>query len=124
MVTLNIPLYQKKYKAKVKEARMQRKSVQQEIVELQNTLQADLVSAINRYKDAQHQVTLYKELLVQARQTLNILTAAYMGGEEDYEEVLRVEQQLLRYRLALENSRADLNTSVALVEKLWAKDIE
>src|SRR3546814_19217034 len=103
IVTLHIPLYRKKYKAMVKEARLQRRSVQQEIVDLQNTLQADLVSAINRYKDAPRHVTLYQELLVQARQTLNILPAAYMCGEEDYEEERRLEQQLLRYRLALEN---------------------
>lgn len=124
MATISIPLYRKKYKAMVNEAGLQRRSVQHEIADMQNTLQADLVSAINNYKDAERKVALYNELLIQARQTLNILTAAYMGGEEDYEEVLRVEQQLLRYQLDLENARADLNTSVALIEKLRAKDIE
>lgn len=124
MATISIPLYRKKYKALTREADLQRQSVAREIADTQNLLEADLVSAINQYKDTQRKVNLYDELLIQARQTLNILTAAYAGGEEGYEEVLRMEQQLLKYQLALENSRATLSTSIALIEKLWGKDTE
>jgi len=47
-----------------------------------------------------------------------------VGGQEDYEEVLRIEQQLLRYQLGLEKARADVNIAVALIDKLLAKNLQ
>lgn len=124
MATVSIPLYRKKYKAMVNEATLQRNSLEQDIINVQNKLQSDLVSAINQYRDAIRNLNLYGELAQQANQTLNILTAAYVGGEEDYEEVLRVEQQLLRYQLGLEEAKADVNIAVALIDKLLAKNLQ
>src|SRR3546814_17304129 len=73
MVTLHIPLYRKKYKALVKEPRLQRSSVQPETFALQNTMQADMVSPLHRNKDAQLRYHYYMELLGQSRTNQNHL---------------------------------------------------
>lgn len=124
MATISIPLYRKKYRAMVNEATFQRNSLGQDIINVQNKLQSDLVVAINQYRDAIRNLNLYQELTQQANQTLNILTEAYVGGQEDYEEVLRVEQQLLRYQLGLEEAKANVNVAIALIDKLMAKNLK
>ena len=124
MATVSIPLFRKKYRAMVDEATFQRNSLQQDILNVENRLQSNLVAAINQYRDAQRNLNLYGELTRQANQTLNILTEAYVGGKEDYEEVLRIEQQLLRYQLGLEEAKAEVNIAVAWIDKLLAKNIQ
>ncbi len=124
MATISIPLYRKKYKAMIKEADYQMQGVQQELTNTQNTLAADFIRAVNQYRDTERKTKLYQELLKQAQETLEILTTAYMAAKEDYEEVLRMQQQLLKYQLELEHAKANQNTAVALLEKLIAKAIK
>ncbi|MBL3656277.1 TolC family protein [Fulvivirga sediminis] len=124
MATLSIPIYRKKYKAKISEVDYMQQSLQQEIEQKKNSLEAQLVQAINQYKDADRKRLLYAELLVQSRQASNIITQAYAGGEGSYEKVLDIEQQVLRYELALDKAGADLQIAIALLEKLWAKNID
>jgi len=124
MATISIPLYRKKYKAMVKEADYRMQGVEQELTDTKNTLAADFIKAVNQYRDAERKTKLYTELLKQAQETLEILTTAYMAAKEDYEEVLRMQQQLLTYQLNLEQAKVNQNTAVALLEKLMAKGIE
>ena len=124
MATISIPLYRNKYKAMVKEADYHMQGVQQELTDTKNTLAADFIMAINQYRDAERKTKLYQELLKQAQETLEILTTAYMTAKEDYEEILRMQQQLLKYQLELEHAKSNQNAAVALLEKLMAKGIE
>lgn len=124
MVTIGIPIYRKKYKAMVKEADYRMQGIQQELESTKNTLESEFIWAVNQYKDAERKTKLYTELLKQAQETLEILTTAYMAAKEDYEEVLRMQQQLLKYQLELEHARANQNTAVAFLEKLMAQGIE
>lgn len=124
MATLSIPLYRNKYKAMVKEADYRMQGVQQQLEDTKNNLAADFILAVNQYRDAERKTKLYTELLKQAQETLEMLTTAYMTATEDYEEVLRMQQQLLKYQLELEHTKSNQNTAVALLEKLMAKGIE
>jgi len=124
MTRIRIPLYRNKYKAMLKEADYRMQGIQQELTDTKNSLAVDLVMASNQYRDAQRRVKLYSELLKQAQETLEILTISYMSAMEDYEEVLRMQQQLLKYRLELKHARSRQNVAVALLEKLMATGIE
>lgn len=124
MVTIGIPIYRKKYKAMVKEADYRMQGIQQELENTKNTLAAEFIWAVNQYRDAERKTKLYTELLKQAQETLQILTTAYAAAKEDYEEVLRMQQQLLKYQLELEHAKANQNTAVAFLEKLMAQGIE
>lgn len=124
MATISIPLYRSKYKAQVREAEFMRESIQHELINTENQLRTELVQAVNQNRDAQRKVELYRQLVQQAQQTLNIITSAYTGGQEGYEELLRMEQQILNYQLELEYARANQNTAVARLQKLMASEIE
>ncbi|UII21359.1 TolC family protein [Fulvivirga ligni] len=124
MATVSIPLYRKKYKAKISEVDYMQQSLQQQIEQKKNSLEAQLIQAINQYKDAERKRKLYDELLIQSRQASNIITQAYAGGDGSYEKVLDIEQQMLRYELASEQAKANVHIAIALLEKLWAKNID
>ena len=78
---------------------------------------------MNKYRDAERKVTLYIELQNQAQQTLDLLTTAYMTAIGDYEEVLRMQQQLLEYQLQLDQAKAMQNTAIAYLQMLLAEEI-
>lgn len=124
MATISIPIYRKKYKALNREVNYRSLGVQQEISNRKKSLAAEFVRAQNQYRDARRKNTLYQELLEQAQETLEILTTAYTVGREDYEEVLRMQQQILKYQLELELARTNQNISVALLEKLIATELQ
>lgn len=124
MATISIPLFRNKYKAMIKEADYRMQGVQHELDNTNNMLIAEFVLAVNQYRDTERKTKLYQELLKQAQETLEILTTAYMAANEDYEEVLRMQQQLLKYRLELEHAKSNQNMAVALLDKLRAKGIE
>jgi len=123
MVTLSLPIYRRKYKALVKEVDYKLLAMQDELADTKNQLAADFVQSMNQYRDAERKVALYTELQEQAGQTLELLTIAYMAATEDYQEVLRMQQQLLKYQLQLEQARASQNTAVASLQMLLAEGI-
>lgn len=124
MASISIPLNRSKYKAQVREAEFMRESIRNDLVNTENQLHTELVQAVNQNRDARRKVELYRQLVQQAQQTLNIITSAYTGGEESYEELLRMEQQILNYQLELEYARATQNTAVARLQRLMASEIE
>jgi outer membrane protein TolC len=124
MATISIPIYRKKYKALSRELNYRSMSVKQEISNRKKLLAAEFVMAQNQYRDARRKNTLYMELIEQAQETLEILNTAYTVGREDYEEVLRMQQQILKYQLELDLARTNQNISVALLEKLNATGLQ
>ncbi|MCZ6900119.1 MAG: hypothetical protein O7F74_07760, partial [Bacteroidetes bacterium] len=63
----------------------------------------------------------YQRLYGLAKQSLDILLAEYTSAGSDFEEILRMDRQVLKYALELEKARADQNTSVAYIQYLMGK---
>ena len=87
----------------------------------ENELETLLEKSWRDYTDANRRVDLYKRLLGYAEQSLEILITEYTTAGADFEEVLRMEMQLLNFALELEKSLADQNTYVAFINYLTAK---
>jgi len=99
MATVSIPIWQKKYDAAVREQQIsQDQFVQQKEALYQTLRQSDEELGFQQQKtlanllkrDRQYQTT---------RQILDLLMVEYANGSGTMEELLRVEQQLLNYRL-------------------------
>jgi len=120
-VGIRIPLYRKKYEAMVKEKQILRESVRFQKDNTINRLQTDLEVWIKDYRDAVRRAGLYEQLSSIARQSLNLLVSEYATEGSDFEEVLRMDRQLLKYELELEKARADRNTTVAYINYLIGK---
>ncbi|MDW3212155.1 MAG: TolC family protein [Reichenbachiella sp.] len=122
-VGVRIPLYRKKYQSMVKEKELLRTSVTYKKEDKTNELETSLEKGWRDYSDAVRRVGLYQRLMRYANQSLDILIAQYTTAGSDFEEVLRMERQLLRYELELEKARADQNTFVAYINYLTGKQL-
>ena len=107
MVSLSLPIYGKKNRAKILERQLSLESLDLYQQDLENKLESELTYSLNSYEDAERDYILYSTLADQADQAIRVLVADYTSANKDFEEVLRMQQQVLRYELALEKSIAD-----------------
>lgn len=124
MVRLSLPIYRKKYNAMLKEAELKQQAVHLRKRNLVNQLSVQWSATLRNLDDADRRTTLYREQTALARQTLNLLMTAYTAEGRDFEEVLRVQQQLLDYQLKLITAIVDQHTSIALLESLAATELD
>lgn len=124
MVRLTIPIYRKKYNAMQKEAELKQTAVQQRRENTVNLLSTQWAKAMRDLDDAVRRVQLYQGQTDLAKQTLNLLMTSFATDGKDFEEVLRVQQQLLDYQLSLITAIADQHTTIAALEKLAATKLK
>lgn len=123
MVSLTIPIFRKKYKASQKEAEFKELAVQQRKENTANQLAVEWSTALRDLDDANRRSKLYEEQSELAKQTLDLLMTAYATSGRDFEEVLRVQQQLLDYQLELINAIVDQHNTIALLENIAATEL-
>jgi outer membrane protein TolC len=121
MVTITLPIWRNKYNASVREADFLRQSVAAQKQDAGNQLMVSYEDALKDYRDAERRVKLYQTQQVLANQALNILIAQYTVGESRFEEGLRMQQQLLDYRLKYLDALIDGNIAVAMMERLMGR---
>jgi len=118
MVTVSIPLWRKKYTASVKESDFMRQSVIEQRQDVSTQLMVNYEDALKEYKDADRRVKLYQDQTSLANQALNILIVQYSTEGSNFEEVLRMQQQLLDYRLKNLDAIIDGNVAVAMMQRI------
>lgn len=121
MASVTIPLWRKKYTASVRESDYMRQSVIEQKQDVSNQLMVNYEDALKDYKDADRRVKLYQDQTSLANQALNILIVQYSTEGSNFEEVLRMQQQLLDYRLKYLNAHIDGNIAVAMMERLMGR---
>ena len=121
MVTVTIPVWRKKYQAAVKESELGQQSVMEQKQDLLNQLMVSYEDALKEFRDADRRVKLYHEQSSVANQALNLLLVQYSTEGASIEEVLRMQRQLLDYRLQHINALIDGNLSVATIGRLTGR---
>lgn len=97
MVTVTIPIFRKKYRAARQEARFMQEGAALEQEALANELTAAYHRATFELQQQVDLVALYAQQSAATRQAMNLLLSAYGNSGKDFEEVLRIQQQLLKY---------------------------
>lgn len=118
MASVTLPLWRKKYTAAVRESDWMQKSVDVQIQDVYNQLMVSYEDALKNYRDAERRIKFYDEQASLANQILNLLLVQYTSGGTNFEEVLRMQQQLLEYRLNHLNALIDGNIAVAMMNRL------
>lgn len=121
MVGISIPLYRRKYTAMVKEKVLLQESTNNAKVDKINVLETTFEKANRDYKDADRRVPLYIGQSDKASKSLSILETAYETDGKNFEEILRMERQFLKYKLELEKARADKGAAIAFMNYLMGK---
>ncbi|MBN1406818.1 MAG: TolC family protein [Calditrichaceae bacterium] len=98
MVSISLPIFRGKYKAAREEAKLMQESYRLKKEDLHNTLIAKYEMIKFEITKKQKLIELYVQQIEESKQMLNLLYTAYSNSGKDFEEVLRMEQKLLKYR--------------------------
>ncbi|MFY0696694.1 MAG: TolC family protein [Balneola sp.] len=120
---IKIPIWRGKYKAQEKQAELNYRYIQDRQLAVENSLTTDLEKALRDLRDAERRDTLYKDIQIRrTRQAIDILLEEYTSSSSDFEELLRLQQKLLKFQLAQEQAVVDQNIAVAYLEYLSGTD--
>ena len=120
-IGITLPLYRKKYNAMVREAVLMQEATEYKKINLVNVLETTFAKTKKEFNDAERRIPFYRKQYELAKKTMNILETDYATTGRSFEEILRVERQLLKYRLELEKARADKQAAIAFVDYLMGK---
>lgn len=123
-VGVRIPLHRKKYKAMKKEALLQQEAVELRKENVKNEVYTELEQLYRDFLDAQRKKELYQRLTTIARQSLELLQTEVATGKNNFFEIIRMERQLLNYRLELERARTEKNNNVYRINYLMGEKYE
>jgi outer membrane protein TolC len=98
MVSVSIPIFRSQYKAAQQEAQLMQQSYALQKEDLSNRLLSSYDMAWFKAQKEAEYIQLYEKQSQESSQSLNLLFTSYANSGKDFEEVLRMEQQLLRYQ--------------------------
>ncbi len=98
MVSVSLPIFRKKYKAMKKSAELSQQQWQFQQEAVRDQLKSDYEQAVFEIESQVQYYNLYQAQYVESQQTLDLLYTAYANSGKDFEEVLRMQQQLLQYK--------------------------
>lgn len=120
-VGITVPIYRKKYKARVKEIAYLQEAESLGKSSKENTLAVLFESVWKDYSDAARRLELYQQQTDLAKKSLSILESDYATHNIDFEEVLQMEQKVLKYGLEMYKALSDKAAAVAFMEYLQGK---
>ena len=120
-VGISIPLYRKKYKAMVQEVAYLESANQSSKENKFNLLETLFEKSWKDYLDAGRRIGLNERQLVLARKSLKILESEYATANSNFEEILRMERKVLKYKLELEKAIVDKQATIAFINYLMGE---
>ncbi|WP_456377015.1 TolC family protein [Lutibacter sp.] len=120
-IGIKIPLFRKKYKALIKEAKYLQEAETFKKENKKNVLSTIFSSSYKNFNDGDRRVALNLKQVQIAKKVLEVLITSYSTNAKDFEEVLRIERQLLKYELAYQQALVDKNAALAFMQYLIGK---
>lgn len=121
MISISIPFFSKKYDAAVKESQLMQESYSLKKQEVINSLNAEYESSWFNIEQSVQEVLLYKKQIEENERILNLLLSAYSNTGKDFEEVLNVQQKILKYEKMLVAAKVQHEVALARLNYLTAK---
>ena len=123
-VSVNLPIWHKKYDASRREALARYKSAVKTKMDRGNRLKSEAKMALYRFQDAERKIDLYRDtLLPKARQSMKVTEAAFRVGKATFLELVDSQRVMLEFQLVLEGSLADHGQHLARIEMLIGRSI-
>lgn len=122
MVSVSIPLFRKKYKAAQEEALLMQESYLLQKENTLNLLSSEFERTLFTIRQQKELLKLYNQQILTTNQSLNLLFRSYSNSGNDFEEVLRMQQQLLQYEREKASAQKELLTAQAKINYLTAQN--
>ncbi|WP_445731917.1 TolC family protein [Mariniflexile sp.] len=117
-VGVTIPIYRRKYKALIKEAQFRQEAEISRKEDKKNVLSSIYENTYKDFNDGNRRIALNLRQSEIAKKVLDILIVSYSTNAKDFEEVLRIERQLLKYELEHQKALTDKNAAAAFMDYL------
>ncbi len=122
MINVSIPIFRKKYDAAIKEAQLTRESVGYRKEAFKNQLLSDYEQAWYDFDRARQMDELYTRQVQKMEQMKTLLLKAYSTSGNDFEEVLRIQQRLLKYEVSAVTAVVDAFKALAKIDYFTSKN--
>ncbi len=122
MISVSIPIFRSKYRAAREEALLMQQGYRLRQEDLRNRLISDYETLWFEISKQRDLIALYDNQIKTSRQALNLLFSAYDNAGKAFEEVLRMEQQLLKYQKLKATALAQFHIVVEKMYYLTAKE--
>jgi outer membrane protein TolC len=118
LVGINLPIYRKRIRAGIAEARESATSNQQALASVQDQLLYLVQEAVLRLESTGQQGRLYRDVLIpQAHESLGSAEAAYVTNQLNFLDLLDAERILFQVRLTFKRLLADYWIALADIEQ-------
>ncbi len=113
MLTVTLPVYRKKYNSMQREAEFLRDAAIYSSVNAKNDIRTSFQQAVQNLNDAERRLLLYSKQSMLAEKSLNLIIVSFSANGSDFEEILRMEQQLLDFELKKTEAITDKNITIS-----------
>ena len=121
MISMSIPIYRRKYNAATKEAQFKQEAIVNYKTNTENTLVSNYEMAWFELEKARQLVELYEAQTLKTNQAISLLETAYSNSGKDFEEILRMQQELLKYQIATASATKAFYVALAKLDYLTSK---
>ena len=121
MVSVSLPIFRKKYNAATKEAKLMQESFSFQKEAYENKLNGTYYKLVFELEKERDLLKLYEGQVLTLSKSLNLLFAYYSNANKDFEEVLRMQQELLKYQKMQLSSSSTFYIKLAELDYLTAK---
>ena len=121
MFSVTVPIWKKKYNAAVEERRLMQVMYADMKQDMQNDLAAMYEMTFYELEKMAQMVELLNTQTIKTQQAIDLLMAAYSNAGQDFEEVLRLQQQLFRYRMEKVSAQTEYQLALVKLDYLTGK---
>ena len=122
MVSFSLPLHRKKNKALKRQAILEKEASKFQETNMRNELLDSYERHSYNQLHAFEKINLYENQIDKTNQLIRLLYTAYSNTGNDFEDVLNLQQQLLKYEMAKITSLKEFYISSSELEYLRAKN--
>jgi outer membrane protein TolC len=122
VISVSLPIFSKKYRAAIEEETIMQESYSFKKEDLINSLNAQYESAWFNLEQSLEDFNLYQRQVEENQRILKLLLSAYSNSGSDFEEVLDVQQKLLKYEKLLVSAMTQYNIAIARLNYITAKN--
>jgi outer membrane protein, heavy metal efflux system len=119
MAAIRVPLFRSRYHSQRHQAELEIRSLELERIQTNHSLSTALEEALEQLRRSERTLRLLEqELIPRAEQAASILMEEYGGGQMAFDEVIRIERDLLQLQLERTTSLIGQNRAVIRIERL------
>ncbi len=122
--SVKIPLYKKKYEAKEREEHLKIAVLENKKEDLLSRFKATIEQAYTDHKIAALQMELYQQQIEISKATINILQTNYSAQGNGFDELLRMEKELISYDLKMLEAIIQSHLAKSSIERYVLNNID